>query len=175
MLQSLHLLRKERIIHCDLKPENVLLSGPNRTQIKLIDFGSSCYDTECVYTYIQSRFYRSPEVSRASHCDSFDATIRTTGVRNCFTGDLRTGLWHGDRHVVIRLHLSRALHWISAVPRRERNGADAVHDGDPWSAVKEIYRRIESQAQILWYAFNRVPSSGEVLHLTPCTICYLRR
>ena len=97
------------------------------------------------------------------------------GVRYCFTGDLRTGLWHGDRHVVIRLHLSRALHWISAVPRRERNGADAVHDGDPWGAVKEVYRRIESQAQILWYAFNRVPSSGEVLHLTPCTICCLRR
>jgi dual specificity tyrosine-phosphorylation-regulated kinase 2/3/4 len=30
--------------------------------IRLIDFGSSCFVNECVYTYIQSRFYRAPEV-----------------------------------------------------------------------------------------------------------------
>ena len=29
---------------------------------QVIDFGSSCYDTQRIYTYIQSRFYRSPEV-----------------------------------------------------------------------------------------------------------------
>jgi len=28
----------------------------------VIDFGSSCYDHQRVYTYIQSRFYRAPEV-----------------------------------------------------------------------------------------------------------------
>ena len=28
----------------------------------IIDFGSSCYVKETVYTYIQSRFYRAPEV-----------------------------------------------------------------------------------------------------------------
>jgi dual specificity tyrosine-phosphorylation-regulated kinase 2/3/4 len=28
----------------------------------VIDFGSSCFENEKVYTYIQSRFYRSPEV-----------------------------------------------------------------------------------------------------------------
>lgn len=28
----------------------------------MIDFGSSCYSNQRVYTYIQSRFYRSPEV-----------------------------------------------------------------------------------------------------------------
>jgi serine/threonine protein kinase len=28
----------------------------------VIDFGSSCYSHRKVYTYIQSRFYRSPEV-----------------------------------------------------------------------------------------------------------------
>ncbi|KAJ2792687.1 serine/threonine protein kinase, CMGC, dual-specificity [Coemansia linderi] len=31
-------------------------------QIKVIDLGSSCFETERVYTYIQSRFYRAPEV-----------------------------------------------------------------------------------------------------------------
>ncbi|KAK3853811.1 hypothetical protein Pcinc_039661, partial [Petrolisthes cinctipes] len=32
------------------------------SSIRIIDFGSSCYVHQRVYTYIQSRFYRSPEV-----------------------------------------------------------------------------------------------------------------
>ena len=62
LLSSLRFLRKHRIIHCDLKPENILLKQPNKSGIKVIDFGSSCFEDERVYTYIQSRFYRSPEV-----------------------------------------------------------------------------------------------------------------
>lgn len=62
MLGSLVLLRSHRVIHCDLKPENILLAHPLHSEIKVIDFGSSCFETEKVYTYIQSRFYRSPEV-----------------------------------------------------------------------------------------------------------------
>ncbi|KAM9327560.1 LOW QUALITY PROTEIN: dual specificity tyrosine-phosphorylation-regulated kinase 2 [Pholidichthys leucotaenia] len=62
ILQCLDLLHKNRIIHCDLKPENILLKQQGRSGIKVIDFGSSCYDHQRVYTYIQSRFYRAPEV-----------------------------------------------------------------------------------------------------------------
>lgn len=50
------------IIHCDLKPENILLCSPKRSAIKIIDFGSSCQLGKRLYQYIQSRFYRSPEV-----------------------------------------------------------------------------------------------------------------
>lgn len=32
------------------------------TWVQVIDFGSSCFEGEQVYSYIQSRFYRSPEV-----------------------------------------------------------------------------------------------------------------
>lgn len=62
MLGSLVLLKTQKVIHCDLKPENILLAHPLHSEIKVIDFGSSCFETEKVYTYIQSRFYRSPEV-----------------------------------------------------------------------------------------------------------------
>lgn len=62
MLSSLVLLQGRRVIHCDLKPENILLTHPLHSEIKVIDFGSSCFENEKVYTYIQSRFYRSPEV-----------------------------------------------------------------------------------------------------------------
>lgn len=62
MLGSLVMLKSKRVIHCDLKPENILLAHPLHSEIKVIDFGSSCFENEKVYTYIQSRFYRSPEV-----------------------------------------------------------------------------------------------------------------
>ncbi|KAI8592346.1 hypothetical protein BDZ88DRAFT_458596 [Geranomyces variabilis] len=62
ILESLIVLNKARIIHCDLKPENVLLKNLDSPNIKVIDFGSACHENQTVYTYIQSRFYRSPEV-----------------------------------------------------------------------------------------------------------------
>ncbi|CAD0109130.1 unnamed protein product, partial [Aureobasidium uvarum] len=62
ILSCLCLLQSKRIIHCDLKPENILLCDPRRADVRVIDFGSSCKADEKVYTYIQSRFYRSPEV-----------------------------------------------------------------------------------------------------------------
>lgn len=62
ILQCLDVLHRNRIIHCDLKPENILLKQAGRSGIKVIDFGSSCYEHQRIYTYIQSRFYRAPEV-----------------------------------------------------------------------------------------------------------------
>jgi len=60
--KSLSFLNKMEIIHCDLKPENILLCNPKRSAIKIIDFGSSCQYGQRIFQYIQSRFYRSPEV-----------------------------------------------------------------------------------------------------------------
>jgi dual specificity tyrosine-phosphorylation-regulated kinase 1 len=64
VLRSLAFLRRRDVdvIHCDLKPENILLRHPKKSAIKVIDFGSSCRSNKRMYSYIQSRFYRSPEV-----------------------------------------------------------------------------------------------------------------
>lgn len=61
------MLHECNIIHCDLKPENVLLKGLDSGEIKVIDFGSACFENRTMYSYIQSRFYRSPEVCATHH------------------------------------------------------------------------------------------------------------
>lgn len=50
------------LIHCDIKPENIVIKSYSRCEVKLIDFGSSCFVTDHLTTYIQSRSYRAPEV-----------------------------------------------------------------------------------------------------------------
>ena len=62
ILQSLKYMRNMSIIHWDLKPENILVKDKTNKQLKVIDFGSSCFNDERIYTYIQSRFYRAPEI-----------------------------------------------------------------------------------------------------------------
>lgn len=72
ILRGLSFIHDTHIIHCDIKPENIMIKlppyyDPNQTSIsdflvKIIDFGSSCYENETSYSYIQSRFYRAPEV-----------------------------------------------------------------------------------------------------------------
>lgn len=62
ILMALKYLKKMKVIHCDVKPENILFIGPGHSTVKLIDFGSSCQVSEKLFTYIQSRFYRAPEI-----------------------------------------------------------------------------------------------------------------
>jgi len=62
VLKALAVLKDSSVIHCDVKPENILLEDPKTGRVKLIDFGSACFRNKAVYTYIQSRFYRAPEV-----------------------------------------------------------------------------------------------------------------
>jgi dual specificity tyrosine-phosphorylation-regulated kinase 2/3/4 len=62
ILVALGLLRSLNVIHCDLKPENILFKQAGKSGIKLVDFGSSCLADQTIHSYIQSRFYRAPEV-----------------------------------------------------------------------------------------------------------------
>ncbi|KAJ0069584.1 hypothetical protein NL108_010409, partial [Boleophthalmus pectinirostris] len=97
LLRCLQMLHKEKIIHCDLKPENILLSQRGPGNIKVVDFGSSCYEQQRVYTYIQSRFYRSPEVI-LGHPYSMAIDMWSLG---CILAELYTGypLFPGESEV----------------------------------------------------------------------------
>lgn len=63
ILEGVYKLHQNNIIHCDLKPENIMLKiSRNDIQLKITDFGTACDRTAIIYPYIQSRFYRAPEV-----------------------------------------------------------------------------------------------------------------
>ncbi|KAJ4961442.1 hypothetical protein NE237_021352 [Protea cynaroides] len=61
-LESLGFLHGLGLIHCDLKPENILVKSYSRCEVKVIDLGSSCFETDHLCSYVQSRSYRAPEV-----------------------------------------------------------------------------------------------------------------
>ncbi|XP_076947823.1 uncharacterized protein LOC143619885 [Bidens hawaiensis] len=61
-LEALEFLHGLGLIHCDLKPENILVKSYSRCEVKVIDLGSSCFETDHLYSYVQSRSYRAPEV-----------------------------------------------------------------------------------------------------------------
>ena len=72
------------VIHCDLKPENILLRTMTKSSIKVIDFGSACLLHEKSFTYIQSRFYRSPEVILGiSYNECIDMFSRGCMILHC--------------------------------------------------------------------------------------------
>lgn len=62
LLLGLSQIHSKKIIHCDIKPENILFNHPNKSSIKIIDFGSACFSDQKVFNYIQSRLYRAPEI-----------------------------------------------------------------------------------------------------------------
>lgn len=60
--QGLKYMKNKGIIHCDMKPENILFTDDKFNQVKLIDFGASCEDCASGFFYVQSRYYRAPEI-----------------------------------------------------------------------------------------------------------------
>lgn len=71
LLYGLKTIHDLSIIHCDLKPENLVFENDkSKENIKIIDFGSSCYVHDRIHNYIQSRYYRSPEIILSKSYDT---------------------------------------------------------------------------------------------------------
>ena len=88
LLLALKLMYKQGILHCDIKPENILIVNEDPISVKLIDFGSACFKQERAYTYLQSRYYRAPEVALKT---SYSTAIDMWSF-GCILFELHTGL-----------------------------------------------------------------------------------
>ena len=73
LLVALRHLSDLRIVHADIKPDNVLVSEDLK-QVKLCDFGSAFHETDSDNNptpYLVSRFYRAPEIILGLSCKQF--------------------------------------------------------------------------------------------------------
>ncbi|KAF4673189.1 hypothetical protein FOL46_007682 [Perkinsus olseni] len=86
VLTALEYIHSMGLMHCDLKPENILLQSYTTASVKVIDFGSSCFITDHLATYIQSRCYRAPEVILGL---SYDTSIDIWSL-GCIVSELWT-------------------------------------------------------------------------------------
>lgn len=69
MFIGLHGLRKAKLIHADIKPDNFLLSRDGK-QIKFCDFGTAFpIDETSVIEYLVARYYRAPEIMLGCRVD----------------------------------------------------------------------------------------------------------
>lgn len=87
ILTALEYVHSLHLIHCDLKPENILIKSYSRCEIKVIDFGSSCFTHDHLSSYVQSRSYRAPEVILGCR---YDARIDIWSL-GCIVAELWTG------------------------------------------------------------------------------------
>jgi dual specificity tyrosine-phosphorylation-regulated kinase 2/3/4 len=62
LLTGLQHIHACNVIHCDLKPENIVFKQNNKSSIRIIDFGTSILNSKFFFTYFQTRLYRAPEV-----------------------------------------------------------------------------------------------------------------
>ena len=105
MFLGLSLMRKCGILHADLKPDNMLVSGANNKHLKICDLGSAenAMDThpKTDNTYLVSRFYRAPQII---HGIPYDYAIDMWSV-GCTLYELWTGkiLFNGrDNNQMLR-------------------------------------------------------------------------
>ncbi|XP_014864636.1 PREDICTED: homeodomain-interacting protein kinase 3-like isoform X2 [Poecilia mexicana] len=87
---ALKKLKDLGLIHADLKPENIMLVDPSRQpyRVKVIDFGSASHVSKAVCsTYLQSRYYRAPEIILGlPFCEAIDMWSLGCVIAELFLG-----------------------------------------------------------------------------------------
>mmetsp|Transcript_79743 Transcript_79743/g.154129 ORF Transcript_79743/g.154129 Transcript_79743/m.154129 type:complete len:838 (+) Transcript_79743:77-2590(+) len=149
VLNALEYVHSLRLIHCDLKPENILIRSYSRCEVKVIDFGSSCFVDDHLSSYVQSRSYRAPEVMLGL---PYDQKIDLWSL-GCILAELWTGYVLFQNESVQSL-LARILGIIGDFPYHLMTRGKYVPQY--FTQDGQLYQEIEGPA---------CPNRGRKLHL----------
>ena len=172
LLETLQFLHSLRMIHTDLKIENILLTSnreisygnyrvPESTKIKIIDFGGACYDSDKKSTVISTRQYRSPEVILGTGW-SMPSDVWSAG---CILAELYQGDLLFPTHDNLE-HLALIEHTVGLFPREM---VKAAKDGPQRELTREAfdsngYHRMERSLSPEKYSFvRRMPRLEEIV------------
>ncbi|CAJ1332552.1 unnamed protein product [Effrenium voratum] len=149
ILTALGYVHSLRLIHCDLKPENILIKSYSRCEVKVIDFGSSCFVDDHLSSYVQSRSYRAPEVMLGL---PYDQKIDLWSL-GCIIAELWTGyvLFQNDS---VQSLLARILGIVGDFPYPMMTSGKYVPQY--FTQDGQLYQEIEGQP---------CPERGRRLHL----------
>ena len=152
VLHSLSFLHQLNLIHSDLKPENILIKSYSKCQVKVIDLGSSCFTTDHLTSYVQSRSYRAPEVVLGL---PYDAKIDIWSL-GCIMAELSSGqvLFQNDGLATM---LARIEGILRPIPKHMLEKARYAH---------RYYTRSG-------YIYDQDAESGEITLLRPKR-CHLK-
>ena len=138
VLVGLEYIHSLKVIHCDLKPENILIKSITNCEVKIIDFGSSCFLHDHLSNYMQSRSYRAPEVILGL---SYDYKIDIWSL-GCILAELYTGnvLFQNES---IQSYLAKIISIVGPFPEYMFKGKNS---NDYFSKQKLIFMEISENA-----------------------------
>ena len=133
VLHALAFMHAQQVIHCDLKPENILIRSYSRCLVKVIDVGSSCFVSDHLSSYVQSRSYRAPEVILGL---PYDGRIDVWSL-GCILAELYSGhvLFQNDSLATL---LARCVGILGRMPARL---LQARHARKYFTRSGELYER----------------------------------
>jgi len=143
VLIALEYIHSLSLIHADLKPENILMKSVSKCEVKVIDFGSSCFVGDYLTSYVQSRSYRAPEVILGLRGTSYDQKMDVWSL-GCVIAELWTGymLFQNDS---IQSLLARMMSIVGAFPHQML--ASGKHTPKYFTPNQQLYQLAEPTAE----------------------------
>ncbi len=152
-----------------MKPENILLQSKASSFVKLIDFGSACFGHQPIYSYIQSRHYRAPEVLlRTSYTSAIDMWSFGCIVAELFLGiPIFPGLSEFNQlHRIISM-LGYPPLYLLQEGKHTRRYMDMLFDGSFSIKSPEHYAREHAEEVVISKRYFEGNTLSEVIQRYP--------